>query len=55
MCGGTAWTLQGWQPFAAIERAADVSLGFDDADAPLTRERPRSVPAVSIFPGVPLS
>jgi hypothetical protein len=54
MCGGNAWELEGWRPFADIERTGDVELAAEDA--PLTRERRPPFAALdSAFPGVPFS
>jgi hypothetical protein len=53
MCGGNAWTLGGWQPFAELapsaETEAQYAMLIEDADAPLLAEHviaDSGVPAV---------
>lgn len=62
MCGGKAWTVEGWQPFAELERALQTgvqlhSAVIDDASAPLTRDphSPSRDLRASVVPGAPLS
>jgi hypothetical protein len=43
MCGGKTWAVEGWQPFAELERALETAAQrhatlIDDASAPLTRD-----------------
>ena len=42
MCGGNAWALGGWQPFAELapsaETEAQYAMPIEDADAPLLAE-----------------
>jgi len=43
MCGGKAWAVEGWQPFAELERPLEIAVQLhaaviDDASAPLTRD-----------------
>jgi hypothetical protein len=43
MCGGKTWEVEGWQPFAELERALETAAQLhaavtDDASAPLTRD-----------------
>jgi hypothetical protein len=43
MCGGNAWTLGGWQPFADLAPSAEnetrYAMLIEDADAPLGAEQ----------------
>ena len=42
MCGGNAWILGGWQPFAELAPSAEPEARYamliEDADAPLVAE-----------------
>ena len=43
MCGGTAWALEGWQPFVELSRTLETAVQLhaaasDDASLPLTRD-----------------
>ncbi len=58
MCGGTAWTREGWQLFAGLARSVETATqrratAVDDALAPLT---PKATPDLTpVFQAVPLS
>jgi hypothetical protein len=62
MCGGNAWAVEGWQPFAELEQALETCVQLhaaviDDASAPLTRDphSPSRDLRASVVPGAPLS
>jgi hypothetical protein len=43
MCGGTAWALEGWQPFVELSRTLETAVQLhaatsDDSSLPLTRD-----------------
>jgi len=50
MCGGNAWALGGWQPFAELapsaETEAQYAMLIEDADAPLGAEQAIADPGV---------
>jgi hypothetical protein len=60
MCGGKAWAVEGWQPFAELERALQTGLQLHaavmaDASAPLTRDphSPTRNLRASVVPSAP--
>jgi hypothetical protein len=62
MCGGKAWAVEGWQPFAELERAFETAVQrhatvIDDASAPLARDShsPGQDLRSSVVSGVPPS
>jgi hypothetical protein len=61
MCGGTAWTREGWQLFADLARSVAIATqrhttAVDDALAPLTPDPLIADPDLTpVFQAVPLS